>query len=534
MTTEGARTSAREHGADDRSVRTRTIAALATVAVCSLVGAAVMIAFSPHGVHTTPDSFTYLGAADSLAHGKGWTYPFGDVGSPVTLFPPLYPAILSVPELLGISVFGWVTWQNAFLLAVFSGVVGAGVATATGGSITASVLAVTVTYLGTPTAVTYARIWSESLFFPLVVGILVVLGRFLETWRTRWLLVAAVLTSLSMLTRYAGLSVFVTCCTILLVVRARPFLERARLIAIYVGIALAPSAVWIVRNRVRSGTLTGDNELIHDLSFADIAEGIRTIGAWLGGDATDARTRWTAAILAVSAVVIAVVVAVRSARRERAGEIAIPPVAAACAAFVVVHFAFIAVANAFSTRAPPFNDRILGPAFAPLVIAIAVTGQRLWVAFRPALLPRIAVVAAACALLGASFLTATDSLSNQYGAPANTEGAFREMSEALAAERVRGSVLFSNRPNIAWYVTGEPVAGLPRSCRGGRTLPNPDYRDDLRVLSERLDDEPRQVLIIGKSKECEPPYSLDGLMRTLRLERRIRVPKVIVLEGPAS
>lgn len=533
MTTDGARTSPREQGADDRSTRTRTIAALATVVVLSLVGAAVMIALSPHGVHTTPDSFTYLGAADSLAHGRGWTYPFGEVGSPVTLFPPLYPAVLSVPELVGIDVFGWVTWQNAILLAVFTCTVGSGVAIATGGSVPASALAVSLTYLGTPTIVAYARIWSESLFFPLVVGILVVLGRFLATWRTPWLIGAAVLTSLSMLTRYAGLSVFVTCCALLLVARARPFLERARMIAIYVGIALAPSALWVVRNRVRSGTLTGDNELIHDLSFNDIVEGIRTIGGWLGGDPSDAFTRWAAATLAVSAVVIAVVLAMGSARRDQAREIAIPPVAAACAAFVVVHFAFIAVANAFSTRAPPFNDRILGPAFAPLVIAVAVTGQRLWVAFRPALIPRIAVVAAACALLGASLITATDAFPNQYGSPANSEGAFGEMSRALAAERNRGSVLFSNRPSIAWFVTGEPVSGLPRSCRGGRTFPNPDYRTELRALSERLGDEPRQVLIFKKSKDCEP-YSLDGLMRTLRLERRARLPKVLVLEGPAS
>ena len=490
-----------------------------------------MIMLSSNGVHTTPDSFTYLGAADSLAHGRGWTYPFGEVGSPVTLFPPLYPAVLSIPELLGIDVFRWVTWQNAILLAVFSGAVGAGVATATGGSILASALAVTLTHLGTPTTVTYARIWSEALFFPLVVGILVAFGRFLATWRPPWLLGAAVLTSLSMLTRYAGLSVFVTCCVLLLVVRARPFFHRARMLAIYVGIALVPSAAWVIRNSVRSGTLTGDNKLIHELSFADVAEGIRTIGGWLGGDPTDARTRWAAVTLGVTAVVIAVVVAVRSARRGAPREIAIPPVAAACAAFVVVHFAFIAVANAFSTRAPPFNDRILGPAFAPLVIAISVTGQRLWVAFRPALIPRIAIVAAACALLGAALLTAADTISNRYGSPANTRGAFTEMSGALAAERNRGSVLLSNRPSIAWYVTGESVAGLPRSCRGGRILPNPEYQADLRALAERLGDEPRQVLIIGKSKECEP-YSLVGLIGTLRLEPRARLAKMLMLEGP--
>jgi hypothetical protein len=532
MTTDGARPSPRDEGVGDRSTRTRATAALATVVGLSLVGAAMTFLFSPHGVHTTPDSFTYLGAADSIARGEGWTYPFGDVGSPVTLFPPLYPAVLSIPELLGIDVFLWVTWQNAVLLMVLSVAVGATVATATGGSIPASALAVVLTHLGMPTIVTYARIWSESIFFPLVVGILGFLGRFLATGRTPWLLGAAALTSFSMLTRYAGLSVFLTCCLLLLIVRARPFFEWARVMATYLGISLAPSALWLVRNHVRSGTLTGDNQLVHQLSFDDVVDGVRTIGSWIAGDPTDARTRWAAITLAVSAVVIGVVLAVRSVRRDMTGGTAVPPVVVTCSAFVVVHFAFIAVADAFSTRAPPFNDRILGPAFAPLVIAIVVTGQRLWVAFRPALIPRIALVTAACALVSAALFTATDAISNHYGSPVNTEGAFADLSRALAPERDRGSRLLSNRPNIAWYVTGEPVASLPRSCRGGRVLPNPGYRGELRALSESLGDERRQVLIFRNSRECDP-YSLEGLKRALLLEPRARLTRVVVLEGPS-
>jgi hypothetical protein len=62
-------------------------------------------------------------------------------------------------------------------------------------------------------------------------------------------------------------------------------------------------------------------------------------------------------------------------------------------------------------------------------------------------------------------------------------------------------------------------------------FPNPDFRRELRSLSEHLDDEPRQVLIFKKSKDCEP-YSLEGV-RMLRLERRARLAKVLVLEGPA-
>src|SRR6266540_4223292 len=96
-----------------RRGRPRHPVALAGVVVLSIAASVAYLLLSPAGVHATNDSFTYLGAAHNLVDGKGWTYPFGDVGAPVTLFPPVYPVILALPERLGIDAFHWVTWQNA-------------------------------------------------------------------------------------------------------------------------------------------------------------------------------------------------------------------------------------------------------------------------------------------------------------------------------------------------------------------------------------------------------------------------------------
>lgn len=508
------------------------VRALATVVSLSILGGGAMLVLSPHGVHATPDSFTYLGAAHSLARGEGWTYPFGVVGAPVTLFPPLYPAVLTLPELFGIDPFAWVTWQNAVLLAVFSLVVGATVANVTRGSVGASALAVVLALLGTPTIVTYARIWSESLFLPLVVGIIACLDRFFVGKRWGWLVGAGLLTSIAMLTRYAGLSIFVTSCLLLTLWPGRGLVDRVRTLALYAGISLPISGAWLIRNDMRSGTLTGDNKLVHGFSFADLVGGFGTIGAWFSHDPIADPSQWPFVILTVGAALLVVFFAARLVRKRKAGELRIAPIVPVCLVFAVVHVSFIAIADAFSTRAPPFNDRILGPAFVPLVIAIVVLGHELWVASGRRSLLRLALAAGALSLVASAMIAATDSIPGNFATRDRTAAWYDDLSRALADTIDPGSELLSNRPSIAWFVVGEPVSGLPKSCSGGGVLPNPTYALDLRLLSERLGDAPRQVLVFKRSKECEP-FSIETLERTLRLTRRVRVPHIVVLDDSA-
>jgi hypothetical protein len=302
--------------------------------------------------------------------------------------------------------------------------------------------------------------------------------------------------------------------------------------AFYAGIALPLSGAWLIRNQLRSGTLTGDNNLVHSLTMADVAGGFGRIGAWFTHDPIADPTQWPFAIMTVSAALIVAVLAVMSARRSRVTEMRVPPIVPVCLAFVVVHFAFIAIADAFSTRAPPFNDRILGPAFVSLVIAIVVLGHELWSASGGRSLMRLALAAGALSLVASSTITATASIRGNYATPSRAIGWYDDLSRALTGIIDPRAALLSNRPNIAWFVLGEPVSGLPKSCRGGGVLPSPTYARDLRLLSERLGDAPRQVLVFKNGKGCVP-FSLERLERTLHVTPRARVPHIIVLDDLA-
>ena len=525
----------RSEAADDRRAQDRQRRDLLVVIgllVVSAIGPIFLLASSPYGVHATPDSFTYLGAADQLARGHGWTYPFGSPGSPVTLFPPLYPLLLAIPEVLDLSVFRWATWQNAILLGAFCFVAGVMVAQVTRAFVPAALAALLIA-LGPPTIIAYAHLWSEPLFFPLVLVILAALARFLATWQARWLVISGAACSVAMLTRYAGFSVWVTACLLLLSWPGQRPLQRLSRTALFVAVSLPLSALWSLRNLTNSGTLTGDNNLVHGLTAHDVIGGFGTVASWFVPEQLEGRTRLLFVLVAVALSVLLGLVIWAWVRTRTS--IAPPggwPIVVVCFTYAAIHFAFIAVANAYSTRSPPFNDRILGPAFAPLVIAIVAVGHAFWRSL-PQVLVRAGVAVTGLAMVTVSALAAMTTANVNYAPVRGTLTDYRRIAREIAPAIRPDAALLSNRANIAWFVTARVVKTLPRSCTGGHVLPNPTYDRDLVDLAGRLGERPRQVIFFRNSPKCEP-FSLEGLKTALRVEQVGPRAPVFVMDGPTS
>ena len=120
----------------------------------------------------------------------------------------------------------------------------------------------------------YARIWSETLFLPLVVLTLAALARHLATHRSDPLILAAALSGAAMLTRYAGLALFVTACPPGRMAGAAGARTRRRRRRLRHDRRVAQRAL-AAPELARLGTLTGDNQLVHELRAVDIANGLR-------------------------------------------------------------------------------------------------------------------------------------------------------------------------------------------------------------------------------------------------------------------
>ena len=209
---------------------------LIVIGLASLSGPILLLTMLDHGIHLSPDSYTYLGVASNLAHGKGWTYPFNTPGAPLTVFPPLYSSFLSAGNLLHVNALAWAQWQNAFLFGILELVAGLGVYRSTEGSVPAALIGMVLVLVGVPVILSYSAVLSETLFYSLELLALFLLASHIRTRRTRYLVLAAVATGLCMLTRYSGLSVLLSGCALVIVWPKRRILERVRLLATYAAL----------------------------------------------------------------------------------------------------------------------------------------------------------------------------------------------------------------------------------------------------------------------------------------------------------
>ena len=220
----------------------------------SLVGAGLALALhGGRGVLLNWDSVNYISVADSLLAGEGFRQFNGLLYRD---WPPLYPLLLAAPGLAGVDPYPWAGWLNilAFALTIF--VVGQGLRRhltsrwlLLGGCLAAA--------LAYPLTRQAAFALTETIFILFTLLALLAAERFLNTERRSALLWAALFTALVCLTRYLGLTLVVAIVLLLALQSGVPLRQRAQRIGLYAILSLAPIALWMLRNYLLFGGLTG-------------------------------------------------------------------------------------------------------------------------------------------------------------------------------------------------------------------------------------------------------------------------------------
>jgi hypothetical protein len=215
--------------------------------------AALAAAGSTAGIGISPDSARYLSVASSLREGRGfaiWT------GAPVTLWPPLYPVLISAFEVLGVEGSGAARLLNVVL---FAGLCG-GVCVWLMRRLSSPAVAAAAT-LGVILAPTLVHLtlwaWSELVFICLCVTSLFTVERAIRSGKLGPVWWGAVLAGGAALTRYTGVALIAACCLALLLLPRRSWMARLRASVSFGLISSAPLALWFARNWVRDGTLMG-------------------------------------------------------------------------------------------------------------------------------------------------------------------------------------------------------------------------------------------------------------------------------------
>ena len=218
----------------------RGVSAMIVASGVAAVASLGVLRMTAKGIHLTPDSFSYVGMAHSLAHGHGYARSFGVGGlPPETDFPPLYPTLLSASYIFRVDILTWASWANATLLAFLTVIVAWAVLDLTR-SRAAAVVASVLTCTSVPLLDIYTQLWSEPTFFIWELLSLWTLARYARGRRERDLYVAGIATSLAMLTRYAGLSLLLTGIVVLSSLRYGGIFGRLRVAVVFSALAALP------------------------------------------------------------------------------------------------------------------------------------------------------------------------------------------------------------------------------------------------------------------------------------------------------
>lgn len=226
--------------------------------VSALGGALVLARQATYGVGLEWDAINYLAVAHHLLEGRGFV---NHDGTPYTFWPPLYPTVLAILSLGVLDPLKVAGPLNAALFAALIFVVGSYLRCALKTRFAAAWGALAVA-LAIPLADVANWAMSGPVFLLLVTLALTQTHRYLAEGRTAALVWAAVFCALAWLTRYIGAAVVATVGLLLVSGGSAPARQRARHVALFALIAGVPMALWLLRNVLSIGALTGSQTAV--------------------------------------------------------------------------------------------------------------------------------------------------------------------------------------------------------------------------------------------------------------------------------
>ena len=253
--------------------------ALLVVGAALLGAVLVLLRQASYGPGMLADGLSYVMAARGLLAGDGldgywgnWIYQ-----------PPLYPAMLASGGLLGLDPYAFAGPLNAVVFGLTVLVAGRWLRRHLRSRLLWLWGCISIA-LALPLAEVASHALSESAFILFVVLALTQVAGHLDSGGRASLIWAAVFSALACLTRYVGASVILSVVPLLL---AAPVATRKKIehIAVYTLIAVVPVGLWMLRNFLIAGSLTGARgQAFYALPFiADEALQVAVGHSWLAG-----------------------------------------------------------------------------------------------------------------------------------------------------------------------------------------------------------------------------------------------------------
>ncbi len=499
------------------------------ILLCGLaaVAMAALVLATNRGAGLSPDTVTFAKAAQNLAGGRG--LGLGDVGaevSPLTHYPPLYPALLGAIVASGHDMYAGARWLNVLCFGASVLIVGLAVYEATHHSQRAALLGALLMATSVDILRVYDYALSEAPFITLGAAALLLLAAYTE--RPRWWLLggSGVAMAGALLTRYTGPALIASGALVLLFWGPGSVRARVARAAGLVTISCAPLTLWLSRNLRLAGSVTDRKLLFHPPNLEQVQDAALTITGWLLP--SDVLPRQYVLLGTVATAEVAVlglmamaVVRLRRVKPSPAMGVPTPKPARGLellALFIGAYWAEVLVSISFFDAHTPLNARILSPALvAVLVLAVGLAYELAgYVKHLPA--ARTALLLVAVAYAGfyciQGMRTVVDLHENGLGY--TTPAWQRSKLIARVRKLPPGTVIVTNGPDVVYLLTGRYADTVPETADRLTRVENSDYPDSLSQVRKKL--EAGGVLVYFRSIERWYLPTEEELRQALPLE----------------
>src|SRR5687768_8833213 len=440
-------------------------------ALVALVAACwVIVATRAWGLGVSPDSVAYLTTAEQISEGWG-IVPHGDPTRLATPhYPPLYPMVLAALRTVNEDLRAAARWLHvalAVLNVLLIALLGARAAGRAGGMVAA--------FVGLNGAVLEAHAWllSEPLAMTFTLAGLILLPDGLApnatpARRRRFLLWAALATGAACLTRYASLALLASGVLGIFVAargRRRQGLIDATTFAV---IAIAPLALWVVRNRFLADTTVNRRLAWFGFDRHHLEQLENTVARWFALRPSSVVEALVAVLLAAAGAWTTVIILRRAAPRDAAAVDArcrlefVRVRNAVLVPFIVCYTALVLVTVAFLDRSTPLDARILLPLQVPLVVLLVSVAMDLLAPRRRWHAPAVAALVFLITIgLGRSLALGRELAADGHGFSAGWWAKSQTVQHVATVPS--STVLYSNAPEVLYVHLGRHAHLLPRA-----------------------------------------------------------------------
>jgi hypothetical protein len=496
----------------------RTLATGIILSGVSILAFVAGLQIMQYGVGASPDSVCYIDTARNILARLNFSCYFREAGA----FPPGYPLLLAINSSFGSDVLDTARRLNAYIYALNSVLVGILVYLSGKKSGPAAIIAQLLFLSSSSILTLHTMAWSEPPFILFLLLTVLLFILYIRKLNLFLLLFTSFSASLVLLTRYIGISVIPPIILAMLLLKYKPLKERLKDSLIFMTIASLPLGLWTIVNHFSSNNIGDRVKVFHPIDYSQIKSIISVLTNYFipKNFLNDSHT-WIIFGLTSSLILWVIILSISGyvkVKQRNSGEVATPVL---LISFILMYMLVLVISISFFDASTPLDSRILSPIYVADIILILTTIQQWCNSLgKPTIRGLFILLSAIIIYINATQFWVTASQIRQSGESYSSLQWKASKSIQFVNSLPKDTSIYSNNPEVIYFLTGRYTSSLPYKENPTTTLSNPNFQIEMINLTNDLSCKDTYVVVFEKTdraflpsqKELTNDYHLPKLL----------------------